>query len=180
MTSIPERIKAPGVPVAEGMQPRRRDAKGKPMPRAMPAAPVEAEADAPRPAGIKRVPLGQHVAQGDYPPRPGYHRRWVSDLPGRVDRALGAGWSNVKDPKTKQPVKRVVDKSLGEKGRLGFLMEIPQELYEEDQKVKSDSLDEVDDLIYNGKLNEQPNDRRYNPTFAPNKFEVRRGPGVKV
>ena len=173
MADTPQRI------TSEGLQPRARDAKGRIMPRVRAQAP-EAETEEPRATGVKRIPLGQHVAQLDYPARPGYHRRWVSDLPGRVDRAIAAGWSHVKDDRAKQPVKRVVDKSLGESGRLGFLMEIPQELYNEDQQVKADSLDAVDEHIYKGTFNQEANDKRYNPRFAPNKSEVRLGPGVKV
>ena len=158
---------------------RARDAKGKPMPRPKPAA-IEAAAEEEiniQPTGKKRVPLGQHVAKLAYPPRPGYVRRWISDSPGRVAQAFDGGWSHVKDPKTQKPVKRVVDESLGQGGRLGFIMEIPEELWNEDQQAKSDSLDVIDNQIYNGKLNEEANDKRYNPTFAPNKFEVRRGSG---
>lgn len=177
MTDAPVRVRASEVQTAEGMQPRARDSKGRLMPRAKPAAPEPVEAVETRPTGTKRIPLGQHVARLAYPPRPGYVRRWVSEIPGRIERALAAGWSHVKDAKTKRPVGQVVDKSLGEKGRQGYLMEIPQDLYDEDQMVKSDSLDAVDKLIDSGKYNEQPGDHRYNPAFAPNKSEVRRGSG---
>lgn len=178
-SQAPERIKAPakGIPVA-GIQPREKNAKGKFVPRIKPPeTEVVDETEAVLGGGKKRIPLGQHVAQLGYPPRPGFHRRWVSELPGRVDRALAAGWSHVKDPRSKQPVRLVVDKSLGERGRNGFLMEIPQALYDEDQEVKSRSLDEVDEHIYKGTFNQEDNDKRYNPTFAPNKNEVRRGSG---
>ena len=177
MTDAPIRVRASEVKTAEGMQPRARDGKGRLMPRAKPVAPEPVEAETVIATGVKRVPLGQHVAKLAYAPRPGYHRRWVSDLAGRVDKALAAGWSHVKDPKTKTPVKYVTDPSLGSGGRQGFLMEIPEELYNEDQKVKSDSLDEVDNAIYNGIYNQEAGDKRYNPAFAPNKFEVRRGSG---
>jgi hypothetical protein len=152
------------------------DPAGKELPR--PIAPVEeTDVDIEVDNGMKRVPLGQHVSKLAYPPRPGFVRRWISDLPGRVDRALGAGWSHVKNIKNKTPVKMVTDPSLGMSGRQGFLMELPEELYQEDQKLKQDSLDEVDNAIYNGVHNQEANDKRYNPTFAPNKFEVRRGSG---
>lgn len=181
-TEAPVRIKAttapaPGVAVAEGMQPRARNAKGQLLPRAQPQAPEADEDNIDLNNGVKRVPLGQHVAQLGYAKRPGFHRRWVSDLPGRIDRALAAGWTHVKNLKSKNPEVLIVDKSLGEKGRKGFLMEIPQALYDEDQKVKSDMLDEVDANIYNGVHNEQEGDKRYNPRFAPNKNDIRRGSG---
>ena len=182
MVDAPIRVRASEVATAESLQPRARDAKGRIMPRAKPvqAAPEAAEVDVEVNNGVKRIPLGQHVAKLSYPVRPGYVRRWVSEIPGRIERALGAGWSHVKDPNTKKPVGQVVDQSLGEKGRRGYLMEIPEALYDEDQKVKQDSLDEVDKLIDSGKYNERADDKRYNPTFAPNKKEVRLGPGVKV
>lgn len=180
--AAPERIKAtapaPGLPISEGMQPRARDAQGRLLPRAKPQqaqAPEATETDPVLNNGVKRVPLGQHVAKLAYPPRPGFVRRWISDLPGRVDRALEAGWSHVKQGSN--PVKQVTDPNMGQGGRLGFIMEIPQDLYDEDQKAKSDSLDEVDNAIYNGVYNQEAGDKRYNPQFAPNKNEVRRGSG---
>ena len=180
MAEAPVRVTQSEVKTAEGFKTRQRDAKGRIMPRAKPTPPPVEEAMETRPTGTKRIPLGQHVARLAYPPRPGYVRRWVNEIPGRIARALAAGWSHVKDASTKRPVGQIVDKSLGEKGRSGYLMEIPKELYDEDQQAKQDSLDEVDKLIDSGKYNEQPNDKRYNPTFAPNKKEVRLGPGVKV
>jgi hypothetical protein len=177
----------PNAPVRVTAAPRKRfgrvvDPAGNELaPKAVTAAPEVDESEAlPIATGKKRVPLGQHVAKLSYPPRPGYVRRWVSDSPGRIAQAFDGGWSHVNDPQTKKPVKRVVDESLGQGGRLGFIMEIPEELYEEDQKAKSDSLDVIDNQIYYGKLNEETNDKRYNPASTPNKNEVRLGPGVKV
>lgn len=162
---------------AESFQPRQRDARGRLQSRAAPKIEEAPEDDIEVNNGVKRIPLGQHVARLNYPARPGYARRWISDQPGRVERALGSGWSHVKDLKSKQPVRMVVDSSLGQNGRQGFLMEIPEALYLEDQKLKQDSLDEVDNEIYNGSYNQEAGDKRYNPTFAPNKFDVRRGSG---
>jgi hypothetical protein len=172
MTDTPSRVTP-----AEGFKPRATDASGKFVSRAAPQVEDQTQDDIEVNNGIKRIPLGQHVAKLGYALRPGYMRRWVSDLPGRVDRALAAGWSHVKDLKSKQPVRMVVDSSLGQNGRQGFLMEIPEALYDEDQKLKQDSLDEVDNAIYNGNYNQEAGDKRYNPTFAPNKFDVRRGSG---
>jgi hypothetical protein len=173
MTDTPVRVTA-----APSLVPRERDARGKLLPRAKPVVEaVQTEEPEEINNGEKRIPLGQHVAKLSYAARPGFVRRWISDVPGRVERALGAGWSHVKDLKDKTPVRMVTDPSLSMSGRQGFLMELPQALYEEDQKVKQDSLDEVDEHIYKGTFNQEANDKRYNPTFAPNKFEVRRGSG---
>jgi hypothetical protein len=134
MTEAPIRVHAPAEETS--FKARARDAKGRLMPRKAPEpAPME-DTGAEVKTGAKRVPLGQHVSKLSYPPRPGYAMRWVSDLPGRVDRALAAGWSHVKDLKSKTPVKQVTDPSLGMSGRQGFLMEIPEALYNEDQAIK--------------------------------------------
>lgn len=75
------------------------------------------------------------IGSGDYklsaPQRPGFVRRWVNDVTGRVDRFRDNGWDAVQEDGTdarhvggnKNPLKAV-------------LMEIPEEFYREDQVKK--------------------------------------------
>jgi hypothetical protein len=97
-------------------------------------------------------------------------------VPGRIERARAAGYDHVVDDKGR-PVTLIV--GTQEKGGAlnGFLMEIPDEFYNEDFAVKQGALDEVDKAIYRGALNEEPGDKRYVPKNAPIKFGVERGTG---
>ena len=96
----------------------------------------------------KRVPLGTRNRLR-YPKRKGFRRRVFNDDHDRLQRALEAGWEFVKDPKLTGGTLRAGDASrMGQKvskdvgdGMKGFLMEIPDEYYEADQKVKQDEID---------------------------------------
>ena len=159
-----------------------RDAKG----RRIPAGAVDAHhQDAPTPvvppddpddplAEIRRtrIPVTDAHAKLDAPPRPGFHRRFVNDKPGRIEKFQRAGWVIVmKDGK---PWSESVSDS--EKLR-GFLMEIPDEFYIDDFIRKQEKLDETDFAIYRGRLNEEPGDNRYVPRSTPIKMSVQRGTG---
>lgn len=72
---------------------------------------------------------GQKLA---YPERDGYHRHWFNDTPGRVAAAQESGYTQVIDPATKQPVTRVVGVSPMGGPLQSYLLEIPQEWYDDD------------------------------------------------
>lgn len=112
----------------------------------------------------KRVPFG--VPQRKLkPPEDGsvkYHYRYFNDNwakePGRVLRAQQAGYEIV-DNQEKVPVGTNDDGSSIK----GVLMRIPQEMYEEDQRLKQTEVDKVDQAIKGGSFEAQPGDRRYTP-----------------
>lgn len=98
-----------------------------------------------------RIPM--HVRQpATAPERKGFVRRIFNhdpSNPGRIERAQLAGWSGVQDdsrigdPKTSVAAQfgSVVTRPVG-KGVTGVLMEIPEELYREDQATKAKLCDE--------------------------------------
>lgn len=94
----------------------------------------------------KRVPLGTRDRLR-YPERKGYHRHVFNDQNDRIQRALDAGYEFVEDhlpggdPRAGDPtqVGSKVMKEVGG-GTKGYLMEIPMEYYEEDQKAKQDKI----------------------------------------
>jgi hypothetical protein len=47
---------------------------------------------------IERQPFGVLEQELAYPPRPGFRRYWFNDRPGRIRRALRAGYAHVVDP----------------------------------------------------------------------------------
>lgn len=85
----------------------------------------------------------------------GYLRRWVNDLPGRIDSFKKAGWTLVVDDLEKthdglaqvesqlgSGVRRVVNKTLDAPCRYSVLMEIPTEWYEADKKEQQKLIDD--------------------------------------
>ncbi len=97
----------------------------------------------------KRVPLGARniLTAGA---RPGYRRRFVNDVGDRVAMFKDAGWKpvlkeSVGDDRAGKATSMgsSVNPSVGG-GQRAILMEIPEELYLEDEKVKQDKIDQVE------------------------------------
>lgn len=145
-----------------------------------PAAPqpateaVAAPAQRRLPNGGVRKPFGVQESKLAYPPRPGYARRWFNDEPGRVQRAMEAGYAHVKGPDGKR-VSRSVGTAERGGGLTSFLMEIPQEFYDEDFAAKQQALDDIDRTIMRGQFDAESGDRRYGGV----KMQVKRGPNAR-
>lgn len=93
-----------------------------------------------------------------YPKRPGFVRRVVNNVPGRIQQFEDRGWSVVTGDETGGPlsaadptkpgsaVTRVV--GTGKDGPItGVLMEIPEEIYAEDQWAKQEGIDATEDAL---------------------------------
>jgi hypothetical protein len=120
-----------------------------------------------------RLPFGSAVQRLEYPPRPGYHRYWFNDNPGRIQRALAAGYKHVLDDDGKV-VHRPVGTSSGTV-LLGYLMEIPEAWWKKDLKAGQDKVDQMDADIRRGNVEgEVGKDGRYVPQARPIKID---GPG---
>lgn len=107
-----------------------------------------------------RVPPGIPSMSLDYPRREGYARRVVCDRHGRLDKFLAGGWSFVQqDALEESPtgalkvttregldsrVSQVVGSHKDHRPMTGYLMEIPDELYDEDQAVKMEHIDALE------------------------------------
>lgn len=96
----------------------------------------------------KRVPLGTRQIL-TAPARQGYQRRFVNDTGNRIEMFIEAGWSLVTDDDVRVGDKRAglakhvgspVSKNVG-MGVTAYLMEIPQELYDERQAEKAANID---------------------------------------
>lgn len=108
----------------------------------------------------ERIPPGVQSANLAYPKRPGFERRVVCDRPGRVEKFERGGWDfvtkenlggpNPADGKVKareglgDVVSQVVGTHKDGSPMTGYLMEIPTELYEEDQEAKMTQLDKLE------------------------------------
>lgn len=110
-----------------------------------------------------RKPFGTLDQKLAYPSRPGYHRHWFTDKPGRITQAREAGYEHVTDPHTGKMVSRVVGKDKKGDAEIGYLMEIPQEWYEEDVAQTQKRVDQSDSAIRRGEANRGEDDGRYIP-----------------
>ncbi len=105
----------------------------------------------------KRVPLSlQHKNRLKSAGRPGFVQRWVNDDVGRIEQFKLAGWTLVERDAdinhnyageasaSGSMASRVVNKSPSASTRKAYLMEIPQEHYDEAQRIKQQELDELE------------------------------------
>jgi hypothetical protein len=99
-----------------------------------------------------RKPFGNKDQKLAYPDRPGYHRHWFNDVPGRLIQADEAGYSQVKAPDGK-PVSMVVGIGRGGQPLTAYLHEIPQEDYDEDMAAQDSEVHERLGQIERGQLN---------------------------
>ena len=104
----------------------------------------------------KRIPLGKRNVLS-YPKEdqdPNFKYRIVNDEPGRIKMFRDAGWEVVEkqgaalgDPQVGVPseqVGSVMTKAVGG-GKVGYLMRIKKEFYEEDQETKAANIRELED-----------------------------------
>ena len=103
----------------------------------------------------ERVPLGGQTYKLKAPLRPGYRRYWFNDDIGRIESALAAGYKHVVEERKKGTPKWKRPAGTKETGgqRYVYLMEIPEEFYQEDQAAKQVPLDEIDADIQRGVVN---------------------------
>jgi hypothetical protein len=113
----------------------------------------------------ERIPLGIPRKKLDFPSRPGFVRRVIVDRPGRLEDAERAGYQFVteatlhgdaspKDLTERESVDSRITRVVGthEDGRpmYGYLMEIPEELYKEDQRTKQAVIDKMEAAMRRG------------------------------
>ncbi len=104
----------------------------------------------------KRVPLSKQNAY-NIQERPGYRRRGVNDDPMRIQAFLDAGWTIVHDKnqidddnplqsssQMGSVVRKVANRSPDAPIKYQILMEIPEELYQEDQLLKAEQADALE------------------------------------
>lgn len=119
----------------------------------------------------ERVPLSkQQVFVA--PQRDGYMRRYVNDLPGRIEAFKRAGWVIVEDitnsTKTHEglaqvesaygsQVRRVVNRDPNAPCRHAVLMEIPAEWYNEDKMEQQKLIDEKEATFDQSGMHRQQN-----------------------
>lgn len=110
----------------------------------------------------QRISLEQQKKM-DVLERPGFRRRWVNDVPGRIHKFKLAGWSFA-DPSTvgeqfellhheskefdASVIRMLVNKNPDAASRYAYLMEIPSEWFEEAKRDKMKKVDRTEEQIY--------------------------------
>lgn len=105
----------------------------------------------------QRVPVsGPRDVLTVYGKDPNYYYRWVNDTGNRVQRFLRGGYEIVTDdlevgaPRVGVPEAEGSPLKISVGGGLNaYLMRIPQEWYNEDQKRKDEAVDATEDVIFN-------------------------------
>jgi len=106
----------------------------------------------------KRVPIHEQRDKLSTTQKPGFVRRWVNDVVGRLEKFDRAGWVPVdrndvdvnhgevagSNTHLGSGVSKDVGRTRAGDGTQAVLMEIPIELYEEDQAAKQRIVDESD------------------------------------
>ncbi len=122
----------------------------------LPANPALSVTDTPRERVTRqnRKPFGSTDQKLAWPLRPGYHNHWFNDDPGRIYQAKEAGYDHVQDHRG-VPVSRVVGVAQGGEPLLAYLMEIPQEWWEEDMANHQKIVDEKMSAIKRGHVSQR-------------------------
>ena len=102
-----------------------------------------------------RIPLGQQKPKLAREARKGMVGRWVNDVGGRIAAARQAGYDQVAESfgdEEEKPVSLTVGVQDNGQPLIAFYMEIPEKFYREDQKVKQQQVDLVDEAIAGGNI----------------------------
>lgn len=120
-------------------------------------APAAPATDLPqRPA---RKPFGGMTQKMAYDQREGFHRHWFNDVPGRIGRALEAGYEHVKGHDGK-PVSMPVSST---EPLIAFLMEIPEEWYNQDMAAEQRVIDDKEESMKRGVADGPEGEGQYVP-----------------
>ena len=114
-----------------------------------------------------RRPFGSQTQKLAYPEREGFHRHWFSDKPGRIDAAVAAGYTHVIDKEGKRVARPVGVNDAGG-AQIGFLMEIPEDWYQEDMERQFAENNKMEEAIKTGSVAGKPGeDGLYVPKDTP-------------
>lgn len=120
--------------------------------------PRESRADEVAQERSRRVPMGGPQLKLQAEQRPGFVRRWVNDIGGRIQRFQEAGYAIVEDTRATESTDSVGSRRTKLVGTTEYgqpmhavLMEQREEFYREDFHAKQAAQDEVMSQIKRGK-----------------------------
>lgn len=147
--------------------------------RAMKEGLASVEVDGPegrRVSRENRKPFGAQTQKLAFKKREGYHQHWFNDTPGRISQAKDAGYTHIIDEITKKPVQMVVGVTQQGGPLTGFLMEIPEEWFNEDMAKQQEAVDEKEATIRRGQItatDARDRDDRFRNTAQGRKIDIR-------
>jgi hypothetical protein len=144
------------------LEPRRGPGRPPKYVQELPAMATETEQAPSRPPRVRK-PFGTMEQTMAYPKREGFHRHWFNDVKDRISRAQEAGYEHVKGKDDKN-TSMVVGVAEGGGPLHAFLMEIPQEWYNEDMAAQQKIVDDREAVIKRGEADRQEGDGRYVPS----------------
>lgn len=126
-----------------------------------------------------RRPFNSTTQKLAYPDRPSYHRHWFNDTPGRIAGALEAGYAHVsheRGPNAGRHVQAVVGRHEGGQPLTAFLMEIPQEWFDDDMAAYERQVAEKEATIKRGMVEKaDPKDaQKFYPTAQGRQISLTR------
>ncbi len=95
------------------------------------------------------------------PSRPGFHRHWFNERPGRIAQAMAGGYKMVHE--NGKPIERVVGSNARGEGQTAFLMEIPEQWHLENMRASQQAADEVEATIRRNERAATDGSHRYIP-----------------
>ncbi len=98
----------------------------------------------------QRVNIAGRDKRLTLPERSGYVRRWFNDEPNRVASAEARDWTHIMDGEEQKSMLVGVDREG--KPLKAYAMEIPKEFYDDDQARKAEPLDEFEEQLRRGKV----------------------------
>ena len=131
----------------------------------------------------KRVPIHEQRDQLSTDQKQGFVRRWVNDIPGRVEKFIKAGYAVVTDKDVAvgdtndnkalgTGARKNVGRTRQGDGTQAVLMEIPKDYYDEDQKAKAEIVNASERAMKRGKdENDFYGDITQSSSFARKKAE---------
>ena len=110
-----------------------------------------------------------------YPQRQGYHRHWFNDTPGRISRALESGWTHVKNEINGNNEREVVGVAQIGGALHAYLMEIPEEWYQDDMDDQEKLNASKEEAIKGGVQAQKPEDiSAFYPTAQGRRLTITR------
>lgn len=127
----------------------------------------QVRSEAERPRRKERIPFGVPQSRLSVPLQiPGYHLHFINDSPGRLQQAQLGGYTFVAPSEvglggTETQYRVLAGRNEDGSAMYAYLMKIEQEFYEEDQKLHQKTVDQFDDAIRRGKIEDRGNENRY-------------------
>lgn len=112
-------------------------------------------------AGFVRKPFAERQMRLNAPRRAGFHRHWFNDTPGRVAHMKERGYKIVTERGV--PITVMGSVSAQGTGLLQYLMEIPLQWFEQDQRESQKAADEIEATIRRGEMAVGDGRNRYVP-----------------